>query len=119
MAEIRVKAHEADLKRALSNLIDNALQSLGARGEITLEVTPFRDSVCLSVIDNGRGIKKENLLRVWDEGVSVDKKQGHGLGLSFVKRVVESWGGRVALESSLDKGTKVSLFLLNVEGTQV
>ena len=119
IAEIRVKAHEADLKRALSNLIDNALQSLGARGEITLEVTTLRDSVCVSVIDNGRGIKKENLLRVWDEGVSVDKKQGHGLGLSFVKRVVESWGGRVALESSSDKGTKVSLYLLNVEGTQV
>lgn len=119
IAEIRVKAHEVDLKRALSNLIDNALQSLGTQGEITVEVTPLKDSVCVSVIDNGRGIKKENLLRVWDEGVSVDKKQGHGLGLSFVKRVVESWEGRVALESSPGNGTKVSLYLLNVERPQV
>ncbi len=109
--EVKVVAEESDLKRALSNLIDNAIEALEGWGEIRLKFTETDGKVSLLVKDSGKGIPKEQFDRVWEPGVSFGKKNGNGLGLSFVKSVVESWGGLVALDSDLNKGTVVSIQL--------
>lgn len=109
--EVEVKARESDLKRALSNLIDNAIEAISDGGEVTVKATEAGNKLYLSVKDNGRGIKKEDFQRVWEPGVSLGKSNGHGLGLSFVREVVESWGGRAVLDSAPGKGTVVSLQL--------
>jgi signal transduction histidine kinase len=112
--DLWVKAREIDLKRALSNLIDNAVEAISSQGEVTVKVSEAAGTVYLSVKDNGRGIHKDDFKRIWQPGVSVGKPHGHGLGLSFVKGVVESWGGRAVLDSAPGKGTVVSLQLQKV-----
>jgi signal transduction histidine kinase len=112
--EVAVKARESDLKRALSNLIDNAIEAISSQGEVTVKATEAGGKLYLSVKDNGRGIKKEDFQRIWLPGVSLEKANGHGLGLSFVREVVESWGGRAVLDSAPGKGTVVSLQLEKV-----
>jgi signal transduction histidine kinase len=111
ISDCLVLGGEAELKRALSNLIDNAIEASEEKGEIVVKATVIADICYLSVKDNGKGIAKEDLSRVWAPGVSLGKKNGHGFGLSFVRDVVESWGGRTVLDSALGKGTVVSLQL--------
>ena len=109
--DIRIIASEGELKRALSNIIDNAIDAIIQGGEIRLKYTETGGKLYLSVKDSGKGIPKELFPRVWEQGFSFDKEKGSGLGLFYVKSVVESWGGRVALDSAIDKGTVISLQL--------
>jgi len=111
ISECLVLAREVELKRALSNLIDNAIEAIENQGEIVVKAKVIGNICYLSVKDNGKGIAKEDFNRVWFPGVSLGKTNGHGFGLSFVREVVESWGGRTVLDSALGKGTVISLQL--------
>ena len=95
---------------ALRNLIDNALDALGPGGELNLRA--YRDSggwAVLSVQDNGRGIPNAVKGKIFDAFVST-KKHGMGLGLPYVKRVVDGCGGRIDVESEEGKGTTFRLY---------
>jgi signal transduction histidine kinase len=116
LIDVKAIADESDLKRALSNLIDNAREAITGDGLIEIKLSSSQGVVYLSVKDNGKGIAKEDFMRVWDPGVTIGKNGGHGLGLSFVKSVVESWGGRVTLDSAPGKGTVMSLKLKRFDG---
>lgn len=59
------------------------------------------------VCDNGNGISKENLVRVFEKGFTT-KANGTGQGLAFVKAQIESWGGEIDIESEVGVGTKVT-----------
>jgi len=108
---IKIVANESELKRAMSNILDNSREALPRGGEIRIKCTETGDKLYLSVKDNGKGIAKELFQKVWEQGFSFDKEKGSGLGLFYVKSVVESWGGRVSLDSALGKGTVISLQL--------
>jgi len=92
------------------NLLNNAIQAIDKNeGEITISIYPFNKTyVCLSVSDNGCGIEKDQLNRVFDPFFST-KQGGTGLGLSIVQHFVTSYNGFMDIESELTKGTKVTI----------
>jgi signal transduction histidine kinase len=112
-----VCADEAVTVRILLNLLGNALKSSPAESTITVRATPFETTqVAFSVIDQGRGIPKARLSRVFDkfaqaESYGAGGAVGSGLGLTFCHLAVEAQGGRIWLESEIGQGTTVTFTL--------
>src|SRR5437762_63975 len=110
-------ADRARLQEALYNLLDNAVKYSCEHGEITLQARQRDQQVVLSVGDNGIGISKEELPRVFERFYRVDKARtaenirGTGLGLAIVKHVAHLHGGHVEAESELGKGTTIRVVL--------
>lgn len=100
---------------ALENLLKNSLDAVGVSEgviEVCVGPHPDRQAVRVTVADNGRGIEAENQSRVFEPGFST-KKRGWGLGLAFVKRIVEEYhGGRIQLlHSEKGEGTTFEICL--------
>ena len=110
-------ADRARLQEALYNLLDNAVKYSCEHGEITLQARQRDQQVVLSVGDNGIGISKEDLPRVFERFYRVDKARtaenirGTGLGLAIVKHIAQLHGGHVEAESELGKGTTIRMVL--------
>ena len=99
------------LEQVLINILDNAIKYGHERGRMIISATE-RDEreVEISVKDDGIGIPKEDLLRVFERFYRVDKGRSHdlggtGLGLSIVKHIVQAHGGRIWVESQLGEGS--------------
>jgi two-component system phosphate regulon sensor histidine kinase PhoR len=99
------------LEQVLINILDNAIKYGHERGRMIISATE-RDQreVEISVKDDGIGIPKEDLLRVFERFYRVDKGRSHelggtGLGLSIVKHIVQAHGGRIWVESQLGEGS--------------
>jgi len=99
------------LEQVFVNILDNAIKYGRENGRIVISTTE-RDQreVEISVKDDGIGIPKEDLLRVFERFYRVDKGRSHelggtGLGLSIVKHIVQAHGGRVWVESQLGEGS--------------
>jgi two-component system phosphate regulon sensor histidine kinase PhoR len=113
----RIRADRVRLQEALYNLVDNALKYSRQRGEIRLIARRRDGETELSVNDNGVGIAKEDLPRIFERFYRADKARssenvhGTGLGLAIVKHIAQLHGGRVEAESELQKGTTIRLVL--------
>jgi len=99
-----VMADRRALRSILDNLLSNAIRYTPAEGEILLAAEEVKDSVQFTVRDTGRGIEAERLSTVFDR-FSTFSDSGSGLGLALVRRLVESLGGQIAVESRLGHGT--------------
>ncbi len=99
-----VKADRRALRSILDNLLSNALRYTPDGGEILLTAEETKDFVQFTVRDTGRGIEAERLSRIFDRFNAFSEK-GSGLGLALVRRLVESLGGQIAVESRLGHGT--------------
>jgi len=93
----------------ISNLINNAMHYT-EKGKITLEAKKSKGDILFSVSDTGAGIPKEHLEEIFSRFYQVDspltrKINGTGLGLSLCKGFVEAMGGKIWVESKLNKGT--------------
>jgi two-component system, OmpR family, phosphate regulon sensor histidine kinase PhoR len=112
-----IRADRTRLQEALYNLLDNAVKYSRERGEIRLSARSRNGEVELSVSDDGIGIGKEDLPRIFerfyraDKARSPDKVRGTGLGLAIVKHIAQLHGGRVEAESELQRGTTIRLVL--------
>lgn len=100
------------LIRILVNLLSNALKYTPNGGTIIVAVTMDDGWLCFSVKDQGPGIPKEYLDKIFDRFVQVEARKaggavGTGLGLTFCKLAVEAHGGRIWIESEVGKGTEV------------
>jgi two-component system OmpR family sensor kinase len=111
-----VPADERLLRRALSNLVENAAKH-GA-SPITLAAASDDDRVVLTVTDAGAGIPAGARARVVEPFYRLDRARtpgaaagGFGLGLAFVRRVAEAHGGALAIEDAEPHGCRVSLVL--------
>ena len=94
----------AQIKQVLVNLIKNAIQAMTKGGVLTLETGQTGEAVWLVVRDTGGGIPQDQLNRIF-EPFFTTKKQGSGLGLMIVQRIVRDHGGRIELESRVKEGT--------------
>jgi two-component system phosphate regulon sensor histidine kinase PhoR len=106
------------LEQALINLIDNSINASEPNTSIRVEVEQTEKEFTISVIDQGCGIEKEHLLRLFERFYRVDKARirkmgGTGLGLAIVKHIAKAHGGNVSVESEPGKGSKFSIHLFS------
>ena len=112
-----IRADRVRLQEALYNLLDNAVKYSREHGEIRLMARHRDEEIVLSISDNGIGIGKEDLPRIFERFYRVDKARstesirGTGLGLAIVKHVAQLHGGRVEAESEISKGTTIRVIL--------
>ncbi len=112
-----VAADRGLITQAVANLVDNAIRYSPERTAVTLSAELESDAVRLTVEDRGYGIPPEDQDRVWEKFYRVSRdgrikeEESTGLGLSFVREVVEQHGGRVFLESEVGRGSKVGFTL--------
>jgi len=99
-----VLADRRAVRSILDNLLSNAIRYTPPEGEILLAAEEIKDFVQFTARDSGCGIEADRLGTVFDRFNSFSEKSS-GLGLALVRRLVESLGGRIAVESRLDHGT--------------
>ena len=106
--DITVRADGGQLRKALLNLVLNALAACAPGDRIAIAVTPSNGKVTLTVRDTGRGIAPEDLDRV-TEPYFTRSEQGCGLGLALVQQIAEGHGWTLDIQSKPGEGTTVSL----------
>ena len=105
------RIQEGEFKRALSNIINNSIEALDDSGLIDVRLSSRDTEICIVVSDTGKGIPPEKLAEVGTRGVTFGKKDGTGLGVFHAKATLQMWGGRMEIESELEKGTHAYLYL--------
>lgn len=98
------------LKRALHNLMLNAIQAMPDGGSLTLQARAVDQALEIVIEDTGRGIEEKNLTAIFAPFFT-SKEKGTGLGLPFAKKIIESHGGRLSLNSEPGRGTVVTIRL--------
>ncbi len=127
-----VLASEGGLAQVIVNLVINSRDALPENGRIKVALgvednrevlrrafkshdLAARRYVRLSVIDNGSGITREVMERMYEPYFSTKKDKGTGLGLATVRAIVQSYGGAIEVDSLVGEGTTVSVYLPEVE----
>ena len=100
----------AQIKQVLVNLIKNAMQAMDKDGLLRIRTKRDADGVWLSVEDNGMGISKDRISRIF-EPYYTTKRKGTGLGLMIVHRIIRDHGGRIMVEPNQPSGTIFRLWL--------
>ena len=122
---IEVDLHSEDQKvlgdkyrinQALTNLLDNAIKYTHEKDNIKIQTQDKGDLIEISVQDNGIGISKKDLSRIFERFYTIDKARsrelgGTGLGLSIVRHIIEAHGGKINVESEMGKGSRFSFTL--------
>ena len=125
---LTVRISEGALCQVLYNLVANAVETSPRAGKVMLAADLAKDSigpdfVRLSVRDYGKGIAQELGVRVFEPFLTTkaddDTKRGLGMGLSIVKGLVESFGGRIEFESTPGRGTVFRVFFLHGRDVRV
>ena len=114
-----VRADPLMLKRALSNLLDNAIKFSGEDARIVVALRSRGSDWCIQVRDAGQGIHKDLHAKVFEEFVQIhnperDRSHGVGLGLTIARRFVGLMQGQLRLRSALGEGTCMAVFLPKV-----
>lgn len=114
---IYINADETMIMRVLINLISNAIKYNKNNGIIRVTLSEFNNKATIKICDNGIGISKENLEKIWDRFYQVDPSKTNndtgssGLGLSIVKSIVDAHEGKITVQSTLGSGSEFSLEL--------
>ena len=112
-----VFADPAQIGQVLRNLIDNAIKYSPKGRSIAVSTYSMRKTVYVTVRDNGIGIPQEDVPHVFDRFYKVEKahtptpQMGSGLGLSIVKRIIESHGQSITVRSARGRGTQFTFTL--------
>ena len=109
---------EMHFTNVIFNLLDNAVKYKKPEGELHLNVRTWNESgkLYISIQDNGIGIKKEDLKKIFDKFYRVHTGnlhdvKGFGLGLAYVKKIIQDHKGTIRAESELNVGTKFIIVL--------
>jgi nitrogen fixation/metabolism regulation signal transduction histidine kinase len=124
-----VIARADELKEVLVNLLENAREAVGGGGEIVVsafeerlgpadgELRSSSARVSVAVSDTGLGIPEDQLARIFEPHFST-RSSGTGLGLAIVRRIADSWGAEVRVDSTVGKGTRIELLLREANGAE-
>lgn len=113
---ILLEIDEDKLTQILDNIISNAMKYSPEGGQITFTIKEEEEMIIVSISDQGMGIPKENLGKIFERFYRVDKARsrklgGTGLGLAIAKEMVEAHGGHIWAKSEEGKGTEISFSL--------
>ncbi len=106
----KVKVDPNQMRQVFQNIILNGLQAMKEGGRLKISVGKDNGFVKVSVEDEGIGIPKEDLDKIFKPFYST-KESGSGLGLPIVQRIVEKHGGKIDVESEVGKGTKFTIYI--------
>ena len=115
--ELLIDADRAEIKRVITNLCGNALNYTNKGGIIDVFLKSQSGDLIFSVVDNGNGIPKEDIPHLFmrfSQGTSKKRSTGTGLGLYLSRQIVEAHGGKIWVESKVNKGSEFSFILTNV-----
>jgi two-component system phosphate regulon sensor histidine kinase PhoR len=115
-AETIVSADRVHLTNIIFNLMDNAIKYSKEQPEISIATSNTATALSITISDNGIGIPKDQLSKIFEKFYRVPKGdlhdvKGFGLGLSYVKNMVEMHKGSITVNSKIDEGTKFSINL--------
>ncbi len=103
---------EAKFEQVFTNLLMNAYQAIASGGQITIRCGEEGSMVWVDIADDGEGIYKENLKRIFDPYFTTkEKKGGTGLGLPTTYNIVREHGGRIKVKSRLGSGASFRVFV--------
>ncbi len=100
----KIRSDPTLIRRALTNLVNNAIQAMPDGGNLQLTATKTDNQAVITVSDTGKGIPEEIKPKLFTP-LTTTKAKGQGLGLAVVKRLVEALNGKIAFESQEGKGT--------------
>jgi signal transduction histidine kinase len=108
-----VAADRHRVGQVVSNLLSNAIKFTRQGGRIVISAQKREDTIVVSVSDEGPGILREHVSKVFDRFSQAEKTKrlGSGLGLSIAKGIVEAHGGRIWVDSQRGRGTSFSFTL--------
>ena len=110
----QLKIDVSQFNLAISNLLINGIQAVSEKGEVHLYTRGSKKNVFVVIKDNGVGMSKENLPRIFDFMFST-KPMGSGLGLSIAKKIISDHHGEISVKSEVNKG---SVFKIRIPMSQ-
>lgn len=114
--KLNFKADKEKIKQIIINLLDNAIHYTQEQGKVFLTIDSTEEYVHIHVSDTGMGIDKAALPRIFERFYRVDKARsrntgGTGLGLAIVKHIVDVHDGKIVIDSEINKGTDIHIYL--------
>ena len=113
-----VRGNAAELREAVTNLVLNAIDAMAHGGQLSLATRPREGGVELTVADTGEGMSPEVRARIFEPFFSTRSPLRTGLGLSVVHGIVTRHQGRVDVESEVDRGTRVRVWLPGIDAAR-
>ncbi|MCC6615252.1 MAG: PAS domain-containing protein [Anaerolineae bacterium] len=119
----QILGDEDDLRRALSNLVENAIFYTPAGGSVTVRTTASNGDIVVEIEDTGIGIAEDDVAHIFERFYRAPNARttdpgGTGLGLAIVKKVVEQHHGQIRVSSTLHVGTRFSIALPHSDNLQ-
>lgn len=112
--DLVINADRSEIRRVICNLCGNAINYTQEGGKVAILIKNEGRDLIFSVTDNGNGIPAEdipNMFQRFSQGTSKKRSTGTGLGLYLSRQIIESHGGKIWLESTLNKGSEFSFLL--------
>nr|WP_319401371.1 HAMP domain-containing sensor histidine kinase [uncultured Carboxylicivirga sp.] len=111
-----ISVDDVHFTNVIYNLLDNAVKYKMGSPVLYVKTWNKNNGIVISIKDNGMGISKDNLKRIFEKFYrvptgNVHDVKGFGLGLAYVKKIVDDHGGQISVESELKVGTKFDIFL--------
>ncbi|TRX72042.1 sensor histidine kinase KdpD [Carboxylicivirga sp. M1479] len=111
-----ITVDEVHFTNVIYNLLDNAVKYRKGAPVLYVKTWNKNNGIVISVKDNGMGISKDNLKRIFEKFYrvptgNVHNVKGFGLGLAYVKKIIDDHGGQISVESEMEVGTKFDIFL--------
>ena len=116
-SKVDINADRSELRRVICNLCGNAINYTPEGGQVTITIKQESNDLIFSVSDTGCGIPQEdipNMFQRFSQGTSKKRSAGTGLGLYLSRQIIESHGGKIWLESKVNKGSEFSFILTDV-----
>jgi signal transduction histidine kinase len=112
--EAHALAHPGDMLQVVSNLLINALDALPEEGTLYLRVRQSNNEVHVTVADNGHGIPRAAMDKIFNPFFTTKKEHGTGLGLAISRSIIERHKGRIRMRSSVRRNRSGTVFRISL-----